>query len=62
MYHFGTTNNDIYEQGVDEGRRQVLADLARIVKDVGNTCHNPDVAMEQLGINTYSYLEQEGYL
>jgi len=54
MYHFGTSNNDIYEQGVDEGRRQILADLAQMWK-------NDDTAEETLN-DLANYLEQEGYL
>ena len=56
MYHFGTTNNDIYEQGVDEGRRQILADLAKIYKDANKDY--PDDALDDFA----SYLEQEDYL
>lgn len=54
MYHFETTNNDIYEQGVDEGRRQVLADVARIVKAASGV-----FSLEE---DIKEYLTQEGYL
>lgn len=62
MYHFGTTNNDIYEQGVDEGRRQVLADLARIVKDNTELHGDVDGQWEAIGEAVCEYIEQEGYL
>ena len=33
MYGLRAQENVAYEYGVDEGRRQILADLAKIVKD-----------------------------
>lgn len=54
MYVFSMSNNDIYQQGVDEGRRQVLADLANIWKD--------NESIEEFANETSDYLEQEGYL
>lgn len=62
MYHFGTTNNDIYEQGVDEGRRQVLTDLAKIWKDNISNFGDTIAAVENAGGDLKDYLEQEGYL
>lgn len=60
MYVFSTSNNDIYQQGVDEGRRQVLADIAKIVHDV-NSDYNGDPC-NAIGELVYDYLEQEGYV
>ena len=54
MYVFSTSNNDIYQQGVDEGRRQVLADLAKIWKD--------NESIEEFANEMSEYREQEGYL
>lgn len=54
MYVFSTSHNDIYQQGVDEGRRQVLADMAKLFKDN----EYPEYKEEALA----NYLEQEGYL
>lgn len=54
MYVFSTSHNDIYQQGVDEGRRQVLADMAKIFKDN----EYPEYKEEAFA----DYLEQEGYL
>lgn len=45
--------SEVYEQGIEEGRRQILADLARMYKDE-LSADLPDV----LG----DYLEEEGYL
>ncbi len=60
MYVFSTAQNDIYQQGVDEGRRQVLADIAKIWRDVKADCNgDPTTAF---GDEVYDYLEQEGYL
>lgn len=46
--------NDAFQQGVDEGRRQVLADLAKMRKD--------DESAEEFVNEVSDYLEQEGYL
>lgn len=54
MYVFSTPIDDIYQQGVDEGRRQVLADMAKLYKDN----EYPEYKEEALA----EYLEQEGYL
>lgn len=54
MYNFDTPIDDIYEQGVDEGRRQILADMARLVND-NEYPEDKEAAL-------YEYLEQEGYL
>lgn len=54
MYDFSTPQNDIYQQGVDEGRRQVLADMAKLFKDN----EYPEYMEDAL----HDYLEQEGYL
>lgn len=62
MYVFSTPQNDIYQQGVDEGRRQVLADLAKIVKDASDLHGDVDGQREAIGEEVYNYLEQEGYL
>lgn len=51
---FSMAKNDIYQQGVDEGRRQVLADIAKLVKD--------NEYPEYLEDALYEYLTQEGYL
>ena len=60
MYVFSTSHNDIYQQGVDEGRRQVLADIARIVHDVNSDCNgDPCTAISE---QVHVYLEQEGYI
>ena len=54
MYVFSMTKNDVFQQGVDEGRRQVLADIAKFVKDN----EYPECLEEAV----YEYLTQEGYL
>ena len=54
MYVFSMAKNDIFQQGVDEGRRQILADFAKIVKDN----EYPEYLEETL----CEYLTQEGYL
>lgn len=54
MYTFNITENDTYQKGVDEGRRAVLADLARLVKD-----HKYPEYLEEA---ICEYLTQEGYL
>lgn len=54
MYTFSTTKNDVFQQGVDEGRRQILADMAKLFKDN----EYPEYKEDAL----HDYLEQEGYL
>ena len=54
MYVFSTSYNDIYQLGVDEGRRQVLADIAKLFKDN----EYPEYMEGALA----TYLEQEGYI
>lgn len=59
-YVFSMSHNDIYQQGVDEGRRQVLADIAKIVHDVKSDCDgDPCTAVGEM---VHDYLEQEGYI
>lgn len=62
MYVFSTPQNDIYiyRQGVDEGRRQVLANIAKIVHDVKSDCDGDPCTIA--GEMVHDYLEQEGYL
>lgn len=60
MYVFSTPINDIYQQGVDEGRRQVLADIAKIVHDVNSDCNGDPCTA--IGEQIHDYLEQEGYI
>lgn len=60
MYVFSTPQNEIYQQGVDEGRRQILADIAKIVHDVNSDCNGDP--MTEVGEQVYEYLVQEGYV
>lgn len=62
MYHFDGECNDIYQSGVDEGRRQVLADLAKMWKDNCSDFGGGIAAVETLGSDVKDYLEQEGFL
>lgn len=62
MYVFSNSHNDTYQQGVDEGRRQVLADLAKIVKDETELHGDVDGQWEAIGEEVCNYLEQEGYI
>lgn len=62
MYVFSMAKNDIFQQGVDEGRRQILADLAKIVKDATDLHGDVDGQWEAIGENVCNYIEQEGYL
>lgn len=58
MYVFSTSQNDIYQQGVDEGRRQVLADIAKIVHDAKeSTTLDTTISIAD---SVCDYLEQEG--
>lgn len=60
MYVFSTSHNDIYQQGVNEGRRQVLADIAKIVLDAKqNAALDTSISIAD---PVCDYLEQEGYL
>lgn len=54
MQHFNGDPFDIYDDGVREGRRQVLADLAKMWKD--------DDSFVEFANEVLNYLEQEGYL
>ena len=54
MYVFSTSNNDIYQQGVDEVRCQVVAALTKNWNDNETIVDLANVLSE--------YLEQEGYL
>ena len=54
MYRFRTDLNEVYNQGVVEGRRQILADLAKMWKD--------NESIEEFANDVYNYLDQEGYL
>lgn len=60
MYVFSMAKNDIFQQGVDEGRRRVLADIAKIVHDCKINCSGDPTTL--IGDEVYDYLEQEGYL
>ena len=60
MYVFSTSQNGTYQQGVDEGRRQVHADIAKIVHDVNSDCNGDPCTA--IGEQVRDYLEQEGYL
>lgn len=60
MYVFSTSHNDIYQQGVNEGRRQVLADIAKIVLDAKqNAALDTSISIAD---PVCDYLEREGYL
>lgn len=60
MYHFDGECSDIFQQGVDEGRRRVLADIAKIVHDAkGNAALDTSLSIAD---PVCDYLEQEGYL
>ena len=54
MYTFNIIESEEYQKGVDEGRRAVLADLAKLVKD--------NEYPEYLEEAVCEYLTQEGYL
>ena len=54
MYMLNVAESDTFQKGVDEGRRAVLADLAKLVKD--------NEYPEYLEKAVYEYLTQEGYL
>lgn len=62
MYSLSAAKTATYEKGVDEGRRQVLADLAKIVKDATDLHGDVDGQWEAIGEDVCDYLEQEGYL
>lgn len=62
MYGLRAQENVAYEYGVDEGRRQILADLAKIVKDETELHGDVDGQWEAIGEAVYDYIEQEGYV
>ena len=62
MYSLSAAKTETYEKGVDEGRRQILADLAKIVKDENDLHGDVDGQYEAIGEAVCEYIENEGYL
>ena len=62
MYSLSAAKTETYEKGVDEGRRQILADIAKIVKDETDLHGDVDGQWEAIGEGVCEFLENEGYL
>ena len=60
MYSLSAVKTATYESGVDEGRRQILADIAKIVHDNKNVDTTESETL--IGEAVCEYLENEGYL
>lgn len=54
MSYYDVNLSGVYEQGIEEGRRQILADIARICKD--------NEYPEDKEFYICEYLEREGFI